>query len=156
MTVLLGSIRVYSAAANKSRAYRSVPRYGLGLFVALSVELHLGLSPFVAFYTFWFAVTEFSDFRVWRLAVVLRLWAVGDTYISELFPAGVRGTGFGIAVGGGRAVSIIAPLAVGAGISAFGPTISYLAFTGLWLLTVIGCVLGPETANTELEHASQF
>ena len=84
------------------------------------------------------------------------LWAVGDTYISELFPTQVRGTGFGIAVGGGRVASIFAPLAVGAGITAYGPTLPYLAFTGLWLLTIIGYLLGPETANTELEDTSQF
>lgn len=90
------------------------------------------------------------------IAMLGWLWAVGDTYISELFPTEVRGTGFGIAVGGGRVVSILAPLAVGAGITAFGPTIPYLAFTGLWLLTIIGYALGTETANTELEHLSQF
>jgi putative MFS transporter len=84
------------------------------------------------------------------------LWAVGDTYISELFPTQVRGTGFGIAVGGGRVVSILAPPAVGAGIAAYGPTLPYLAFTGLWLLTIVGYALGPETANTELEDAAQF
>lgn len=37
------------------------------------------------------------------------LWGVGDTYVAELFPTVLRGTGFGIAVGGGRVVSIAAP-----------------------------------------------
>ena len=50
------------------------------------------------------------------------LWGIGDTYLSEFFRTSLRGTGFGIMVGGGRAVSILAPLLVGWGISEYGPT----------------------------------
>lgn len=88
------------------------------------------------------------------IAMLGWLWGVGDTYISELFPTRVRGTGFGISVGGGRVMSIFAPVLVGWGITTFGPTTPYLAFTGLWILTIVGYALGPETANKELEEIS--
>ena len=71
------------------------------------------------------------------------LWGIGDTYLSEFFRTSLRGTGFGIMVGGGRAVSILAPLLVGWGISEYGPTAPFLATSGLWVLTIIGYLLGP-------------
>jgi len=80
------------------------------------------------------------------------LWGVSDTYMSEFFHTTQRATGFGIMVGGGRTVSIFAPFAVGAGITAFGPTIPFLATAGLWILTIIGYLMGPETAGRELEE----
>lgn len=88
------------------------------------------------------------------IAMLGWLWAVGDTYISELFPTSLRGTGFGISVGGGRVVSIAAPFLVGWAISSYGLTLPYLAFTGLWILTIIGYAMGPETAGKELEEIS--
>ncbi|TNC25113.1 MFS transporter [Amycolatopsis alkalitolerans] len=88
------------------------------------------------------------------IAMLGWLWGVGDTYIAELFPTSLRGTGFGIAVGGGRVVSIAAPFVVGWAISVYGPTVPYLAFTGLWVLTIIGYLMGPETARKELEEIS--
>jgi putative MFS transporter len=80
------------------------------------------------------------------------LWGIGDTYLSEFFRTSLRGTGFGIMVGGGRAVSILAPALVGWGIAEFGPTGPFLATAGLWILTVIGYLIGPETAGKELEE----
>ncbi|WP_395665558.1 MFS transporter [Methylocella sp.] len=80
------------------------------------------------------------------------LWGVGDTYLSEFFRTSLRGTGFGIMVGGGRLVSILAPVAVGWGIAEFGPTGPFLATAGLWLLTIAGYLMGPETARRELEE----
>ncbi len=79
------------------------------------------------------------------------LWGVGDTYISELFPTVLRGTGFGVAVGGGRTVSIAAPAVVGWAITRYGIQAPYLALAGLWALTLIGYLLGPETKGRELE-----
>ncbi len=79
------------------------------------------------------------------------LWGVGDTYISELFPTVLRGTGFGVAVGGGRVVSIAAPAVVGCAITRYGIQAPYLALGGLWVLTLIGYLLGPETKGRELE-----
>jgi putative MFS transporter len=80
------------------------------------------------------------------------LWGVGDTYLSEFFRTSLRATGFGIMVGGGRTASIFAPYLVGWGIAAFGPTIPFLATAGLWVLTIIGYLIGPETAGKELEE----
>ena len=80
------------------------------------------------------------------------LWGIGDTYLSEFFRTSLRGTGFGIMVGGGRAVSILAPGLVGWGITEFGPVGPFLATAGLWILTIVGYALGPETAGRELEE----
>jgi putative MFS transporter len=79
------------------------------------------------------------------------MWGVGDTYLSEFFRTERRGTGFGIMVGGGRTASIFAPGLVGLGIAQLGPTIPFLATAGLWVLPVIGYLLGPETSRRELE-----
>ncbi len=80
------------------------------------------------------------------------LWSIGDTYIAELFPTEIRGTGFGISVGGGRVVSIFAPFVVGWAISAYGPAVPYFAMAAIWILTIVGYWLGPETAKKELEE----
>lgn len=79
------------------------------------------------------------------------LWGVGDTYLSEFFRTSLRGTGFGIMVGGGRLASIAAPYLVGWGIATYGPTIPFLATAGLWVLTIVGYLIGPETSRRELE-----
>jgi putative MFS transporter len=80
------------------------------------------------------------------------LWGVGDTYLSEFFRTSLRGTGFGLMVGGGRLMSVIAPFLVGWGMAMVGPTIPFLATAGLWVLTIIGYLIGPETAGRELEE----
>ncbi|MDA8049915.1 MAG: MFS transporter [Rhodospirillales bacterium] len=82
------------------------------------------------------------------------LWGVGDTYLSEFFRTSVRGTGFGIMVGGGRTVSIAAPFLVGWGIATLGPTIPFMITAALWVLTIIGYLMGPETAGRELEEVA--
>ena len=64
----------------------------------------------------------------------------------KLFPTVLRGTGFGIAVGGGRIVSIAAPT-----VTQYGLQTPYLALAGLWVLTMVGYLLGPETKGKELE-----
>ena len=70
---------------------------------------------------------------------------MGDTYIAELSPTALRGTDFGITVGGGRVVSIAAPTVIGWGIIHYGLQTPYLALAGLWVLTLVGYLLGPET-----------
>jgi putative MFS transporter len=80
------------------------------------------------------------------------MWGVGDTYLSEFFRTERRGTGFGIMVGGGRTASIFAPWLVGLGIARLGPTIPFLATAALWVLPVVGYLLGPETSGRELEE----
>jgi putative MFS transporter len=80
------------------------------------------------------------------------LWGIGDTYLSEFFRTTLRGTGFGIMVGGGRTASIFAPYLVGWGIAVFGPTIPFLLTAVLWIFTIIGYLIGPETSGRELEE----
>ncbi len=98
--------------------------------------------------------TTLDNFLIWgalMIGMLGWLWGVGDTYLSEFFRTSLRGTGFGIMVGGGRVASIFAPYLVGWGIAALGPTIPFLATSGLWVLTIIGYLIGPETAGRELE-----
>jgi putative MFS transporter len=80
------------------------------------------------------------------------LWGVRDTYMSEFFRTSLRATGFGIMVGGGRVASIFAPYLVGWGIATYGPTIPFMATALLWIGTIIGYWIGPETAGKELEE----
>ena len=80
-----------------------------------------------------------------------RFLVVDAAFIAELFPTVLRGTGFGIAVGGGRVVSIAAPTVIGWAIMRYGLQTPYLALAGLWVLTLVGYLLGPETKGKELE-----
>lgn len=90
------------------------------------------------------------------IAMIGWLWGLGDTYISEMFPTHVRGSCFGISVGGGRVVSIFAPALVGVGMDVFGgATIPFLITGGLWVLTIIGYAIGPETSGKELEQITE-
>jgi MFS transporter, putative metabolite:H+ symporter len=98
------------------------------------------------------SLDRYLIFGAVAIATLGWLWGVGDTYISELFPTVLRGTGFGIAVGGGRVVSIAAPTIVGWAITKYGLETPYLALAGLWVLTVFGYLLGPETKGKELEE----
>jgi MFS transporter, putative metabolite:H+ symporter len=97
------------------------------------------------------SLAQYQIFGAVAIATLGWLWGVGDTYIAELFPTVLRGTGFGIAVGGGRVVSIAAPTIIGWAITRYGLQTPYLALAGLWVLTVIGYLLGPETKGRELE-----
>jgi MFS transporter, putative metabolite:H+ symporter len=97
------------------------------------------------------SLAQYQIFGAVAIATLGWLWGVGDTYISELFPTVLRGTGFGIAVGGGRVVSIAAPTVIGWAITHYGLQTPYLALAGLWALTVIGYLLGPETKGKELQ-----
>ena len=102
------------------------------------------------------SLTTFLVFGGVMIATLGWLWGIGDTYISELFPTSIRGSAFGIAVGGGRVPSIFAPLLVGMGIDALGgATIPFMISSGLWLLTIIGYLLGPETRGKDLETISK-
>lgn len=98
------------------------------------------------------SLTTFLIFGAIMVGMLGWLWGVSDTYMSEFFRTTLRGTGFGIMVGGGRTASIFAPFLVGWGITTLGPTIPFLATAGLWVLTIIGYAIGPETAGRELEE----
>jgi MFS transporter, putative metabolite:H+ symporter len=99
--------------------------------------------------------SRYLVFGAVSIATLGWLWGVGDTYISELFPTVLRGTGFGIAVGGGRAVSIAAPTVIGWAITRYGLQTPYLALSGLWVLTLVGYLAGPETKGKELEDLTE-
>lgn len=98
---------------------------------------------------------DFNTFLVFgaiMIGMLGWLWGIGDTYLSEFFRTTLRSTGFGIMVGGGRVASIFAPYLVGWGIAEFGPSIPFMATACLWIGTIIGYLIGPETAGKELEE----
>lgn len=97
------------------------------------------------------SLAQYQIFGAVAIATLGWLWGVGDTYIAELFPTVLRGTGFGIAVGGGRIVSIAAPTVIGWAIMRYGLQTPYLALAGLWVLTLVGYLLGPETKGKDLD-----
>jgi len=94
----------------------------------------------------------FLVFGAIQIAMLGWLWGLSDTYLSEMFPTSIRGSAFGIAVGGGRVMSIAAPFLTGAGIAQFGVSTPFLASAGLWVLTLIGYLIGPETSGKSLEQ----
>ena len=94
----------------------------------------------------------FAWFGAGMIGMLGWLWGIADTYLSEFFRTSLRGTGFGIMVGGGRLVSIAAPFLVGWGIAKYGPTLPFLATAGLWVLTIVAYWIGPETARRDLEE----
>jgi MFS transporter, putative metabolite:H+ symporter len=96
--------------------------------------------------------TTFLIFGSIMVGMLGWLWGIGDTYLSEFFRTSLRATGFGIMVGGGRVASIFAPYLVGWGIAEFGPSIPFLCTALLWIGTIIGYLIGPETAGKELEQ----
>lgn len=97
-------------------------------------------------------LTGFIVFIGLAVAMLGWLWGIGNTYISELFPTHLRGTGFGWCVGIGRFASIFAPTLVAHGIAAFGVTLPLLLIAPVWVVGMIGYWLGPETAGLELEE----
>ena len=71
------------------------------------------------------------------------LWGIGYTYLSEFFRTSLRGTGF--RDHGRRWPGRFDPRAVagGWGIAEYGLTGPFLATSGLWVLTIIGYLMGP-------------
>ena len=79
-------------------------------------------------------------------------WAVADVYVSELFPTQIRGTGFGLAVATGRLPAILGPTVTGLLITTVGLATVAQYFAVLWVLYVIGFLLGPETNGRTLNE----
>lgn len=98
--------------------------------------------------------TMFLVFMGLAVGMLGWLWGIGNTYVSELFPTHLRGTGFGWCVGIGRTASIFAPALVAYGIATLGARTTLIWIAPLFLLSVAGYLLGPETANKELEAVS--
>lgn len=105
-----------------------VPAYGL---LAKSPMALLCLGPLVGF----FGHGHFSLF---------------GAYLSELFPASVRATAQGVCYNSGRAVSALAPYAVGAAASrlGYGPALAFLS--GLFLVGGVVILFLPETRGRAL------
>jgi MFS transporter, putative metabolite:H+ symporter len=170
MTLFLTTYIVQKFHASSMEAIR----YALVFFLLQAVFVYLGtaladwigrrpsaiLAALIEIVSTILAATSDSQsrylvFGAVSIATLGWLWGVGDTYIAELFPTVLRGTGFGIAVGGGRVVSIAAPTVVGWAITHYGLQTPYLALSGLWVLTLVGYLAGPETKGKELEDLAE-
>jgi MFS transporter, putative metabolite:H+ symporter len=79
-------------------------------------------------------------------------WTIGIAYVNEIFPTAVRGSGFGLSVGAGRIVSVAAPTIGGALASSIGLGGGFKIAACLWVLLVIGFIIGPETKGKKLEQ----
>ncbi len=79
-------------------------------------------------------------------------WTLGITYVSEIFPTAIRGSGFGLSVGVGRITSIFAPLIAGGLATTMGLAGSFKIAALVWALYIVGFILGKETKGLTLEE----
>lgn len=77
-------------------------------------------------------------------------FSVFGALLAELFPTAIRGTAQGFAYNGGRALSALAPLSVGALARAFGLGPALGATAGFFLLGALFMLLLPETRGSDL------
>jgi putative MFS transporter len=77
-------------------------------------------------------------------------WAVGETYVAELFPTRLRATGFGLGVSIGRIPAIAGPLVTGMLATQIGIGNVARWFALIWLLLIAGYLIGPETRGQSL------
>jgi putative MFS transporter len=79
-------------------------------------------------------------------------WGVWDTWMGELYPSTMRGSGFGLGVFGQRVANTIAPSLVGFLLaSATGVTSTILFINTFLFVTVVLGLFLPETEGSELE-----
>lgn len=83
-------------------------------------------------------------------------WTLGITYVTEIFPTAVRGSGFGLSVGFGRITSIFAPLIAGALATTMGLAGAFKIAALVWLLYIIGFGMGKETKGFTLEEIEEM
>ncbi len=94
----------------------------------------------------------FAIAQVFGIGLLGWTWAVGQTYVAELFPTHLRGTGFGLGVAFGRIPSIAGPVLTGSLIGSVGlPTLAK-CFAVLWVLYIAAFLIGPETRGRRLEE----
>ncbi len=74
---------------------------------AIAGAIVLALTSIIAFSTHHLVV--FAIAQVFGIGLLGWTWSVGQTYVAELFPTEVRGTGFGLGVAFGRIPSIAGP-----------------------------------------------
>jgi MFS transporter, putative metabolite:H+ symporter len=77
-------------------------------------------------------------------------WAVGETYVAELFPTRLRATGFGLGVSIGRIPAIAGPLVTGVMATQIGIGNVARWFALIWLFLIAGYLIGPETRGKSL------
>ena len=92
----------------------------------------------------------FALAQVFGIGLLGWTWSVGQTYVAELFPTALRGTGFGLGVAFGRIPSIAGPVLTGSLIGSVGlPTLAK-CFAVLWVLYIVAFLIGPETRGRRL------
>ncbi len=80
-------------------------------------------------------------------------WVVGETFTSEVFPTGIRGTAFSTALTIGRLVSILAPFTVGLIAERTSLGFAYQVCVAPWVLAVIAYAVSRETKGMALGEA---
>lgn len=82
----------------------------------------------------------------------LGAWGVWDTWMGELYPSALRGSGYGSGIFGQRVANTVAPSLVGFLLASATGTTSTILFINMFLFaTVILGLFLPETEGSELE-----
>ena len=115
---------------------------------AIAGAIVLALSSIVAFSTHTLLV--FAIAQLFGIGLLGWTWSIGQTYVAELFPTRVRGTGFGLGVAFGRIPSIAGPVLTGTLIGSVGLATLAKWFAVLWLVYIVAFVIGPETRGRSL------
>jgi MFS transporter, putative metabolite:H+ symporter len=115
---------------------------------AVAGAVTLAAASIIAFSTHHLFV--FAIAQVFGIGLLGWTWAVGQTYVAELFPTEVRGTGFGLGVAFGRIPSIAGPVLTGTLIGSIGLATIAKWFALLWLLYIVAFLVGPETRGRSL------
>lgn len=115
---------------------------------AVAGAVTLAIASIVAFSTHHLVV--FAIAQVFGIGLLGWTWSVGQTYVGELFPTEVRGTGFGLGVALGRIPSIAGPVLTGTLIGSVGLATIAKCFAVLWLLYIVAFLVGPETRGRSL------
>ncbi len=115
---------------------------------AIAGAVTLAVASIIAFSTHHLLV--FAIAQVFGIGLLGWTWAVGQTYVAELFPTEVRGTGFGLGVAFGRIPSIAGPVLTGTLIGSIGLAPIAKWFAVLWLLYIVAFLVGPETRGRSL------
>lgn len=77
-------------------------------------------------------------------------WAVGITYVTEIFPTEIRASGFGWSAGLARIVSIAAPVMTQILAGALGVAHAIQVSAAIWLSLIVGYLISHETRGSEL------
>ena len=117
---------------------------------AIAGAITLAVTSILAFSTHHLIV--FAIAQLFGIGLLGWTWSVGQTYVAELFPTEVRGTGFGLGVAFGRIPSIGGPVLTGTLIGSIGLATIAKCFAVLWVLYIIAFLVGPETRGRSLEE----